>query len=241
MNADGSGLKPVWRPAQGLIGLFAWAPDGQSIYAGANGVGVGTGDASSRQLQVVRLDPATGAAQPLLADALDPALSRDGKQLAYLKLSADGYTLSLNVAAPDGTGARELIAGQDFQGFYAPRVSPAGKQIIVAAIGGPNTDTQGNPVNASVPTTLDRLMALFEPATAEAHGLPWDLWAVNADGSGLRRLTNFYEDLPMSAFSPDGKQVAVMGLGGIYLMAPDGSDLRRIDTQGDHGGLDWAH
>jgi len=241
MNADGSALKPVWKPAQGLLGLFAWAPDGKSIYANGNGVQAETTDANSgRQLQVVRLDVATGAIQPLLTDALDPTLSRDGKQLAYLKLSADGYTMSLTIAAPDGSNAREIISGTDFQGFYAPRFSPDGKQIIVAGIGGPETDQQGNPIKASLPSALDRLLGLFEPATAEAHGLPWDLWIVNTDGSGLRRMTSFYEDLPMVAFSPDGKQVAVMGLGGIYLMAPDGSQLRKIDAVGDHGGLDWA-
>ena len=43
----------------------------------------------------------------------------------------------------------------------------------------------------------------------------------------------------MAAFAPDGKQIAVMGLGGIYLMDADGTRLRRIDETGDHGGLDW--
>jgi Tol biopolymer transport system component len=197
-------------------------------------------DGDSRSLQVVRLDLATGAQQPLLKDALDPAVSHDGKQLAYLQLSADGYTMSLEVAAPDGSGTRELIGGDAFQGFYAPRFSPDGKRIVVAAIGGPETDKDGNPVKAGARSPLERLLALFEPPTAEAHGLPWDLWIVNTDGTGLRRLTNFYEDLPMAAFSPDGKQIAVMGGGGIYLMNADGSRLRRIDATGDHGGLDWA-
>jgi mono/diheme cytochrome c family protein len=241
MNADGSGLKPLWKPAHGLLGLFTWAPDGKSIYVNGNGVPTGKADSKGdRQLVVVRLDVATGAIEPLLTDALDPTLSRDGKQLAYLKLSDDGYTMALMIAAPDGSNPREIISGTDFQGFYAPRFSPDGKQIIVAGIGGPETDKQGNPIKASAPSALDRLLGLFEPASAEAHGLPWDLWIVNTDGSGLRRLTNFYEDLPMVAFSPDSKQVAIMGLGGIYLMAPDGSKLRKIDAVGDHGGLDWA-
>ena len=240
MNADGSDLKPVWKPAQGLLGLFAWSPDGQSLLVAANGLGATASADASRQLAILRLDLATGAQQPLLADALDPALSRDGKQLAFLKLDADGYTMSLNIAAPDGSGARELIDGVAFQGFYAPRFTPDGKQIVVAAIGGPETDTSGNPIKASAPSAIGRLLGWFAPATAEAHGLPWDMWIVNTDGTGLRRLTFVNEDLPMAAFSPDGKQIAIMGLGGIYLMAPDGSQLRRIDPAGDHGGLDWA-
>jgi tricorn protease-like protein len=67
-----------------------------------------------------------------------------------------------------------------------------------------------------------------------------DLWVVNVDGTGLRRLTSFYEDLPIVSFSPDGQQIVVMGEGGIYLMRPDGGQLRRIDQLGDYRGLDWA-
>jgi Tol biopolymer transport system component/mono/diheme cytochrome c family protein len=240
MNLDGSQLRAVWKPMQGLLGIPTWSADGRALYIAANGVKAGqSGADASRDLQVVRVTVATGVQQPLLNDALDPTLSRDGKQLAYLQLSQDGYTMALNITAPDGSGTRAIIGGQDFQGFYAPRFSPDGKQIIVAAIGGPETDPQGIPIKASTPLALDHLLGLFVPETAEAHGLPWDLWVVNTDGTGLRRLTNFYEDLPMVAFSPDGTQVAVMGYGGIYLMNADGSNQRRIDPLGDHGGVDW--
>jgi Tol biopolymer transport system component len=143
-------------------------------------------------------------------------------------------------ANADGSGARTLIDGQEFQGFYAPRFTPDGQKIVVAAIGGPEIDSQGNPVAPpSSASPLDGLLSLLAPASAEAHGLPWDLWIINTDGSGLRRITRFYEDLPMATFSPDGKQIAVMAAGGVYLLDADGANLRRIDPIGDHGGLDW--
>ncbi|MFL5803186.1 MAG: c-type cytochrome [Roseiflexaceae bacterium] len=241
MNLDGSGLRPVWKPEQGLLGLPTWALDGRSLYVAANGVKAAADGSSERLLQVVRVDLASGAAQPLLNDALDPTISRDGKQLAYLQLNQDGFTMSLMLAAPDGSGARTLIDGKAFQGFYAPRFSPDGTRIVVAAIGGPDTDPQGNPIVApSGFSPLDGLLGLLAPSTAEAHGLPWDLWTINADGSGLRRLTTINEDLPMAAFAPDGKQIVMMGAGGIYRMDADGGNLRRIDPVGDHGGLDWV-
>lgn len=241
MNADGSDLKAAWQPKEGLLSLFTWTQDGQAVLIAANGVSLGLGDTSAdRQLTIARFDLASGTPTPILRDALDPTLSRDGTQLAFLKLSPDGYTMTLNVAAPDGSNPRELISGKDFQGFYAPRFTPDGTKIMVSAIGGPETDAQGKPKAAVAPSLLERAASLFAPATAEAHGLPWDLWEVNVDGSGLRRVTSFYEDLPMVAFAPDGKEAAVMALGGIYRMNADGSSLRRIDQTGDHGGLDWA-
>jgi hypothetical protein len=62
---------------------------------------------------------------------------------------------------------------------------------------------------------------MLAPATAEAHGLPWDLWEVKTDGSGLRRLTRFYEDLPMIAFSPDGT---------IWALESDKGQLHRFSS-----------
>jgi Tol biopolymer transport system component/mono/diheme cytochrome c family protein len=241
MNADGSALRNVWNPAQGLISSPTWAPDGRALYVATNDVRFASDPQNNnRLLKIVRVDLATGAQQPLLDDVLDPTIARDGSSMAYLKLSKDGYQMSLMVAALDGSGARELIGAAAFQGFYAPRFSPDGKRIVVAAIGGPDTDQQGIPLNPSGASPLQRLLGLLAPPAAEAHGLPWDLWSVNIDGSGLRRLTTFNEDLPMAAFSPDGQQIAVMAAGGIYMMQSDGAQLRRIDPLGDHGGLDWA-
>jgi Tol biopolymer transport system component len=240
INIDGSGSRQVWKPAEGLLGIPAWAPDGRAVYVAANGV-KSIGGASDRQLQIVRVDLASGATQSVLDNALDPTFSRDGRRMAFLQLGQDGFTMSLVSANADGSGAQVLIDGKQFQGFYAPRFSPDGKQLVVAAIGGPQMDGQGNPIPPpGGATPLERLLALLAPATAEAHGLPWDLWMINVDGSGLRRLTEFYEDLPMAVFSPDGKQLAVMGAGGIYLLDADGANLRRIDPVGDHGGLDWV-
>lgn len=239
MPASGGVPQPIWRPSAGLLGMFAWAPDGKSLLVAATGVPF-PDSSGGRELRLVRFDLATGTPTPLIADALDPAISRDGTQLAFLKLSEDGYTMNLMLAGPDGSGARELLNGEQFQGFYAPRFAPDGQSLLVAAIGGPETDEQGIPLKARAPSLLERALALLEPPSASAHGLPWDLWSINTDGTGLRRVTRFYEDLPMASFAPDGSQVAIMGLGGIYLMQPDGSNLRRIDPTGDHGGLEWV-
>jgi Tol biopolymer transport system component/mono/diheme cytochrome c family protein len=218
MNADGSNLRAVLQPKQGLLGLTAWSGDGRSLYVSANGVRSTDG---GRDLAILLVNIDTGAFQALLEDAMDPAISANGQQLAYLLLSRDGYTQSIYVANSDGTNPRKVYDSPDFQGFYAPRFTPDGTRLIVAAIGGP-LGPQGSAGSVAL------------------HGLPWDLWQINLDGTGLRRLTEIFEDLPLVSFSPDGSELLMMGSGGIYRLKPDGSELRRIDPLGDHGGIDWA-
>lgn len=240
MNFDGSDVRSVWKPNPGLLGIAAWSPDGNSIVV-ANNSSTTTNGATQRKLQLVRVDLASGAAQPLLDNALDPTFSRDGQQLAYLQVSADGLALALVLANADGSNGQTLIDFGTFQSLYAPRIAPDGQSIYFSAIGGPATDAQGQPLGTQPRTTpLEWALGLLEPPTAEAHGLPWDIWTINRDGSGLRRLTTIEEDLPIVAASPDGSQMAVMGAGGIYRANRDGSDLRKIDLLGDHGGVDWA-
>jgi mono/diheme cytochrome c family protein/Tol biopolymer transport system component len=238
MNLDGGDRQLIWQSDESSIQLPSWTPDGTALYVMHNGKQQENEDSDDLRPQVVRIDVATGTRQTIIEDALDPSISADGRQLAYLRLNNDDYTMSLMVADPDGSGAREVMSNAMFDGFFAPRFSPDGQTLIFAAIGGPETNEQGFPI-AAQRSLLDGVLALFGPPVAEAHGVPWDVWRVNVDGTGLQRLTKFYEDLPMAIFSPDGSEVVIMGYGGIYRMRPDGSELRRISTLGDHGALDW--
>lgn len=238
MPAAGGAARLVWQPDDGWLGAPTWNPDGASINVPVSNPGADP--ASGQRLAIVKIDLASGAHQLVIPNGLDPSFSRDGTQLTYIQLGQDGYTQDLMVAVPDGSNPRRVIDGALFQGFYAPRFSPDGKQIVVAAVGGPETDSHGVPVRRSSGGVVQTLLGWLEPPTAEAHGMPWDLWVVQSDGTGLRRLTQFYEDLPVSSFSPDGRQLLVMAAGGIYLLDADGTNLRRIDPLGDHGGIDWA-
>lgn len=236
MNADGSHATQVWSPPQGLLSLPSWSQDSSAIYLAANSIDDQQAESGTDGLQVVRLELADLSTTTIVSGALDPTVSHDGSQIAYLKLAPDGYSMDIRVASPDGTNDRRVLSGADFQGFYAPRFSPDGSTIYVSAIGGPSSDENAT---SQSPSVVEMLLGLLGPSTAQAHGLPWDVWAVGTDGTGLRRLTNIYEDLPMVAVSSDGQQIIVMGYNGVYLMSQDGSNLRQISDAGDHGGLDW--
>jgi Tol biopolymer transport system component len=83
------------------------------------------------------------------------------------------------------------------------------------------------------------LEGLLGVQTAEAHGAPWELWSIGLDGTGLRRLTVLYEDLPYPAWSADSKSVLFLGIGGVYRMNADGTNLKRLTDGFSHGELDW--
>jgi Tol biopolymer transport system component len=189
---------------------------------------------------VVRVDVHTGERRVVVEDGRDPTFARDGKRLAYIRWHKETASFTLNIAAADGGDDRELVGRASFSDLSVPRFSPDGRQIVFAAIGGPATDPQGYPIAERQPSALDRLLGLLAPPTAEAHGALADLWVVNSDGTGLRRLVGVREDTPTAIFSADGKQIVMMGAGGVYLMDADGANLLKIDPLGDHGGLDWA-
>jgi len=177
----------------------------------------------------------------VLEDASDLTFASDGAQIAFLRWHADSAAFTLNTASTDGKDERELIGSSAFSLLSAPRFAPDGRRIIFIATGGPATGPDGAPIAQQDRPAIERLLDIFAPAVAEAHGATADLWSVHTDGTDLRRLTKINEDTPMAVFSPDGATIALMGAGGIYLMNADGGNLRKVDALGDHGGLDWAH
>jgi hypothetical protein len=62
----------------------------------------------------------------------------------------------------------------------------------------------------------------------------YNLWAINADGSGLRRITTFFSDAP--SWSPDGRQLAYVGTDAIGIVNADGSNPHPITGPGAFAG-----
>jgi hypothetical protein len=74
---------------------------------------------------------------------------------------------------------------------------------------------------------------------AWAHGLPMDIWIVNADGSGLQQLTEIGEDDPIPAWSPDGRWIVFTAAGGLYLLDPGRKAVLRLHEDNGGGGFTW--
>jgi Tol biopolymer transport system component len=198
-----------------------WTPDGGAlIYQLAGGAGEGS--------NVEQADLGSGERRTLEREAGSPALSPDGATLAFVRYGPSDVLMT----RPLGGGpAAELLPADLFLGLSSPRFSPEGRQIAFLGIGGPSAQRP-----SAGPT--GRAWLRLGPAAVEAHGLPYDPWIVNADGSGLRLVARLAEDDPALTWSPDGSTLAILGGGGLWLAPLDGRAPSML-AHGNYGTLDW--
>jgi Tol biopolymer transport system component len=251
MNADGSDAKVlVAHDAPGAgYETAVWGPDGQSVIAAYTALIMENNIVKDQVVEIVRVPLGAGARQTLVAGAVFPALAPDGQRLAFIANQPNGQALML--AGADGKNPSVLLPAGRMEPLMAPRFSPDGKQLVfTAAAPMPPVPTPTSPAVPGARSDAGRgLLArgrdigrgLLAAATrpAQAHGLPMDVFIIGVDGSNLRRLTQLGEDSPACAWSPDGKRLAIVAGGGIYLMNADGSDFVQIDHRGGHGTVDW--
>lgn len=230
-NVDGSGLRPLWEAPGYILRAPAWSPDGSAVYLAAEEV-AGSSGGVVQPAQVMRIDSADAARSVVVENGADPAPAPNGSQLAFVRNDLVRGP-ALLIQPLDGSAERTLVANMGFDYIEYPRFSPDGDAILFAASGGPRR------VPESSQRLRDRLLGWLAAPVAEAHGQPWEIWVVNADGSELRQLTTIGEEDPVAAFAPDGSQLAVIGTEGIYILDSDGGNFRKIDTTGGGGGLDW--
>lgn len=235
IQADSSGDKTlVNAKAKGeRVENPTWTPDGKSIYYAHD---VPTIDSSNRYtgdaLSIERIEVATGEHQTVIKDAIYPTISKSGA-FAWLVYSVSDGSFKLMTGSLDGSGAKQLLTEQDFQAVFSPELSPDGKTLAFAGSG--RTSTKVDSLGTILADALNPLL----PGRAEAHGLPWDPWAIGVDGTGLKRLANIGSDEMSVAWSPDGQEIAFSNLSSTYIMRANGSGLTRLFQRGDPGGLDW--
>jgi tol-pal system beta propeller repeat protein TolB len=139
--------------------------------------------------------------EPLLPNAGSadsPTLSPDGTRIAYVQ--TEEKSSHIMTAKLDGSDVRQLTEGQHFD--WNPQWSPDGKQLMF--------ETERNDT----------------PATS-GNGGHRDVYVMDPDGKNPTNLTtNSYGHSP--SWSPDGKHIAYMNQGAIFVMNSDGTDRRNV-------------
>ncbi|HJP65566.1 MAG TPA: hypothetical protein VKA30_04590 [Actinomycetota bacterium] len=257
-NADGSDAARVTRtPGPEFDG--AWSPDGRRIVYRDSRRGINHNDeifvmnADGSDRRNISRDP---------GNDWGPAWSPDGRTIVF-NSDRDGLPMGGFLARPDGSHLRRIPT--DLYVEY-PAWSPDGRRI--AFMGGDLSgeydiwvmDVDGrNPVQLTDSAGPDGWPAWSPDGTRVAFssvrddcsrsrspqcrstgdiGPHHDIWVVNADGTGLRRVT--LEFGQFVAWSPEGRYLLVSGYD-LYLIRPDGTGRSALRIEGLRGGLlpDW--
>jgi WD40-like Beta Propeller Repeat len=242
-DMGGDQQAPVWSP-DGTHLLFSWAP----ATIGEDGYPIGAfrfylADVSGGEPQLVDtgcVAPCTGDGD--LAYLGDAAFSRDGMRLVFVRSPFPGASVLATIDLPSGRVVELTSTMLEGDLNRHPRFSPDGSQIVFGR---------------DLP---------IDPNEPKINGDQWPgqlqgLFAIDADGRNLRQIVP--SGMPMdwpsygsADWSPDGAHLvfevgfasnpvpnAIKGNGytitpsvDIYTIRPDGTDVRRLTSDG--GSLD---
>jgi Tol biopolymer transport system component len=210
-NANGTGLCRIhWIPSSDTLGgpdsFLTWSPTGEKMaYYDGSDIVVIKADATGKA-------DSTGPWDLIktIGNAQPPhSWSPDGERIAIVQLG-DLYVIN----AASG-GKRHLTHTAAPEAF--PAWSPDGKKIAFFSGAAARSDSAS------------------PSASADTAGESADLYVINADGSGLRRLANATVSKAFPTWSPDGEEIAFFcpaapGLKGtdLCMIKADGTEWKRL-------------
>jgi Tol biopolymer transport system component len=165
----------------------------------------------------------------VLDEGRQPSGAPDGTRLVFARTRNQGAAL-LIWSELDGS-VQTLIPEGRFADVAYPRFSPGSDQIaFVAPQSGVNSRLEEPRLSPEL---------LFSPAVAFAHGIPWDAWIVNADGSGLHRVAEMGADEPSVSWSPDQRQLFVFSGTGSFIADAATGELTPLNFVKGYGPTVW--
>jgi Tol biopolymer transport system component len=239
--------------------LYAsWSPDGGRIVFSSNRGG------SNRDLYVMDADGGNLTRLTFTSDyEEDPAWSPDGTQIAYsLSVGVEGKR-DIWLINADGTNARQLTINppDDPREDRQPAWSPDGTRI---AFHSDRKDAGYFQIytldsQCASPEDCERTMqavnnayGTFPDWSPDGQWLvfqtnsdgDWNIYLININGTGLRRLTDDQREDRRPAWSPDGTQVVFQSnrSGGfeLYAVSAAGGETHRLtDNTWDDNDPDW--
>jgi Tol biopolymer transport system component len=193
-----------------------WSPDGRWLYFVSDRGG-------SPNLWRIAIDEASGAVsgapQPVTNGVRSIASARfthDGSRmvLAAMDRSFDLAFYDFDPANPDRLKPRATLHSPSLgwcslstDASWLACTSRGGQEdiVLMKADGSETRHLTDDPVKDRIATFSpdDRTLAFMSMRSGR-----WQLWAIGADGAGLRQLTNLSGDITWAVWSPDGARIA---------------------------------
>ena len=213
VNLDGTGLRPIVSH-EGDNVFYAsprFDPTGNVLYFHRRAAIITGGSFIGNQDSIERLDLRTGDRKALVKDGADPAVSPDGSTIVYVHLN-QGQPDGLWIANADGSDARPFFKTKDTWWYmqaprFAPPTTAQPKRCEIIFSGAGHTVSRGY---------APRLVGGAKPTQLHLN-IPSELFLAPCDGSGVRSVGQTGDDV-VPAWSPNGTQLAYVGVGGFFVL-----------------------
>ena len=204
-QSSGAPVMTLERSGPGeVLGSPAWLPDGSLVYERR------TLSGSNEVVKIERAQPGQPG-EVLAENAYGPGVSPDGSLLALLRFAG---TEKLYVRPIDGGPERAIVDNPRFLAIAFPRFSPDGAWIAFAAASDPVV-TSRNGGNSAPRLARTESSAVPSSATRGVEG--WAQPLLGTVQSLLTTPTAHAHGVPWD----------------VWVVRPDGSDLRQVTTYGD--------
>jgi len=233
INADGSGPKEIYDSVV-WDGEPCFNVDGTGIYFAS--------ESSYPQFLSIHIMGSDGKDRVQLTENADqraPAVSLDGRSVAYLSKKSGNYDIW--IMDPDGSNSVRLTDAPSNEG--APSWSPDGTTIVYSSDGNIRTiNRDGIHQKQLTDDEFDNIDPVFSPdgtkiAFVSDRSGNYDIWLMNSDGTGALQLTRDESVQKQPAWSPAGKRIAyVSNEGGDYniwvmFLSDTGSQIEYTPTE----------
>lgn len=230
--------------------MLAWSPDGKFLFTS------GRIDSDS-PLAIIRIDVETGNQSAITAPPhgiegdLDPAVSPDGRTLAFLRTTGyatrDLYLVSLSDTVPSRAKARRVTNDRADAG--APAWTPGGHEVVFSSDRGGRRELwrvpvtgRGNPVRLAWASEDAAEVSISPRGNRLAYARETDsssIWRVFIDSESRTPPVRVTATTRRDIFphpSPDGKRIAFQsdrsGVNEVWICDEDGSNAVQLTSFG---------